>query len=70
MTTTLKLKFIRETPLARLYADHKDRQQWIPRSICPKTLKLGDIHEVAIETWWLEANPFEKKPQPQSELQL
>ena len=66
----LKLTFKRETPLARLYANAKGVQQWIPRSVCPHTSKLGDIHEVTILDWWLEQNPFDKKPQKQDEFKL
>ena len=61
MTTTLKLKFIRETELARWYENSRGIRQWVPRSVCTKTLKMGDVHEVALEDWWLTANPWEKK---------
>ena len=61
MTTTLKLKFIKETELARWYENSRGVRQWVPRSVCPKTLKMGDVHEVAITDWWLEQNPWDKK---------
>ena len=62
--TTLKLKFLKETPLARFYEHPTSRvRQWVPGSVCPRTLKLGDVHEVTLEDWWLKANPF-LKPDP------
>ena len=37
---------------------------------CPKTFKhgdkVGDLHEVTIEDWWLEKNPF-VKPVPKAQ---
>ena len=68
MTTTLTLKLIKETPLARWYEDARGKRQWVPRSVCPHTTKMGDIHQVKIEDWWLAANPFEKKAAKQDEL--
>lgn len=68
MTTTLKLKFIRETDLARWYENSRGVRQWVPRSVCTKTFKAGDQHEVAIEDWWLEQNPWEKKDAAQDDL--
>ena len=65
MTTKLNLNFIAETELARLYADAKHRQQWIPRSVCDETLKHPSregkppVHELKIADWWLEEHPFE-----------
>ncbi len=66
MTTTLKLTFLRETTLSRHYQLKPGVAQWIPRSVCPRTLrsatnKPGDVHEVTIEDWWLDKNPWEKK---------
>ena len=62
--TTLKLTFLRETTMSRHYQLKPGCAQWIPRSVCTKTLKhgdkAGDLHEVTIEDWWLEKNPFEK----------
>lgn len=68
MTTVLKLKCLRETPQARLYQDHRGTQQWVPRSVCPRTTKLGDQHEVTIEDWWLKENPFRKPDGKQAAL--
>lgn len=68
MTTTLKLTFLRETTGARHYQLKPGCAQWIPRSVCTKTLKSGDLHEVTIEDWWLEKNPFEKKASEQADL--
>lgn len=68
MTTTLKLKFIRETPLARMYENTRGVRQWVPRAVCSKTIDLGVMHEVAIQDWWLEQNPFEKKDPQQAGL--
>jgi hypothetical protein len=72
-TTTLKLKLIQETSQARLYEKEMPSRlpgirQWVPRSVCPRTLKAGDNHEVDIEDWWLEQNPFTKKDGKQKEL--
>lgn len=65
MTTTLQLTFMgAETALARLYQDKEHRQQWVPKSVCPHTRKWPGrdgqpaLHEVSIENWWLEKNPF------------
>jgi len=61
---TLHLSFIRPTPLARLYRDRAGGEQWVPRSVCAKTLKWPSqngqppVHEVEIEDWWLEQNPW------------
>jgi len=61
MTTTLTLTFLRETPLSRHYQLRPGCAQWVPRSVCRRTVKAGYVHEVTIEDWWLEKNPFEKK---------
>ena len=53
-----------ETALARLYQDAEGREQWVPRSVCPNTRKYPSLngepalHEVSIEDWWLQKNPF------------
>ena len=60
MTTVLTLKLIKETALARWYEDARGKRQWVPRSVCPHTTKMGDIHQVKIEDWWLAENPFDK----------
>jgi hypothetical protein len=60
MTTTLRLKLISENPTARLYETNKGLRQWIPREVCPRTLKRGDEHEVTIEDGWLEQNQFKQ----------
>lgn len=60
----LTLRFVHETALARLYRKADGAQQWVPRSVCPRTLKWpaenGElaVHEVEIEDWWLEKNPW------------
>lgn len=63
--TKLNLYFVRETELARLYRKPDDTQQWVPKSVCPTTLKHPPaldgqlaLHEVTIEDWWLEKNPW------------
>ena len=65
MTTVVRLVFMgAETALARLYQDDAGRQQWVPRSVCPHTRKWPSqagqpaVHEVTVEHWWLEQNPF------------
>lgn len=65
MTTLLRLKFMgAETPLARLYQDEQGREQWVPKSVCHHTRKWPSqegqpaVHEVTIEDWWLQKNPF------------
>ena len=71
----LNLKFVQEsrTGLARLYEDRHGAQQWVPVSVCKRTLKhaasAGQLamHEVEIEPWWLEKNPW---PPGQRELGL
>lgn len=70
-TTIVKLFFIAETPLARLYADDQNRQQWIPRSQCPHVLKhpgYPEVHEVTVKEWWLQQNPFERQTPQQQDL--
>ena len=74
-TTKLTLTLVHETKEARLYADDKNREQWIPRSVCPRLLvrrtpgATRAVHEVHVEDWWLEQHPFEQlKPKPQDEL--
>ncbi len=72
MATTLKLKFLGGTALARHYQKPgaPGNAQWVPRSVCPKTLKfgdkVGDLHEVTVEDWWLEKNPFDR-PTPKGQ---
>lgn len=67
-TTKLELTLIRETEKARYYENARGKRQWVPRSVCPRTLKIGKTHEVAIEDWWLAENPFEVKAQKQKDL--
>ena len=69
-TTTLTLNFIRETALARFYEHPVSRvQQWVPRSVCPRTLKFNATeHQVVIQDWWLRENPFVKRAAPQEDL--
>lgn len=74
-TTKLTLTLVHETAEARLYEDGRKREQWIPRSVCPSTIKLNGgavvrpVHLVSVEDWWLEQHPFEKlKPKMQDEL--
>lgn len=71
----LNLKFVRESTSgkARLYEDRAGGRQWVPVSVCKSTLKhtapAGQLpmHEVEIENWWLEKNPW---PPGQRELGL
>ncbi len=59
--TTITLKIISETDLARFYEDQKGNRQWVPRSQCQSDPPgLGVFHEVSIASWWLKENPFEK----------
>lgn len=66
---TLTLNFIRETAAARLYAKADGSQQWIPRSVCQRTLKWPGkdghppVHQVDVEDWWLEKNPWPESKQ-------
>lgn len=61
------LQLIRETAGARLYRNRHGHEQWVPRSVCQKTLKWPPkdgqpaVHEVEIEEWWLEKNPWPAK---------
>ena len=71
--TTLKLVFVAETTLARLYRDAKGVEKWVPRSVIKRCLRPditgpGDTHEVGIEDWWLRENPWVAKAQKQDEL--
>ena len=50
-TTKLELTLIRETDKARYYENARGKRQWVPRSVCPRTLKIGKTHEVQIEDW-------------------
>jgi hypothetical protein len=72
---TLKLHFVRETVLARLYRNAAGAEQWVPRSVCDKTTKWpgknpGElaVHEVTIADWWLGKNPWPSQPAQQKEL--
>ena len=59
---TLRLYFVRETDAARLYERKNGSQRWIPKSVCPRVVKFPvgarPVHEVEIEDWWLEKNPW------------
>jgi len=57
---TLKLKFIGGTALARHYEHANGTRQWVPRRVCRVRVE-GNPHEVEIEDWWLQQNPFERK---------
>jgi hypothetical protein len=70
----LNLIFVKETALARLYENKGGARQWVPRSVCRRTLKfpagtpgktggtpVPPVHEVDIADWWLEQNPFENR---------
>jgi hypothetical protein len=65
---TLKLQMERETAAARLY-DNGGGKQWVPRSVCVRTLKFppqpgkAAVHEVEIEDWWLAKNPWPRRRQ-------
>ena len=70
----LKLKFLGGTALARHYEKPGGVRQWVPRSVC-KVLADGhrdvksELHEVEIQDWWLQENPFDRPvPQGQGEL--
>lgn len=66
--TTIRLWFVRETELARLYSkfaphpdlgfENADRYDmvWIPRSIIEHTSKRGDEHHVKLPDWFIEKN--------------
>jgi hypothetical protein len=66
---TLNLKFVRESRWARLYENADGARQWVPRSVCPHTLKHPaedgalPVHEVDIEYWWMQKNPWPKDKQ-------
>jgi hypothetical protein len=65
------LFFIRETAEARLYANRAGQEKWFPRSVIKRTLKYPaqpgarPIHELELEDWFLEKNPW---PPAQREL--
>ncbi len=62
----LRLNFVREarSGQARLYENGAGARMWIPRSVCPRTMKYPAaggglaVHEVEVEDWWLERNPW------------
>ena len=70
---TLRLKFVREarSHQARLYENGDGARLWIPRSVCPNTMKYAPaggalpMHEVDVEDWWLEKNPWPANRQRQ-----
>ena len=56
---TIRLTFIKETELARLYMFKNGETKWIPRSVVKSTTKFPYqgpehpvIHELNIEDWW------------------
>lgn len=63
---TLRLTFLRETALARLYKFSSGQTVWIPRSVVTSTVKFKpkddldvlvdqlpqEVHELTIEDWW------------------
>ncbi len=61
---TLILKLVSFTPLARLYENGDGARMWIPRTVCPRTFKYppvegkAEMHEITVEDWWLEKNPW------------
>lgn len=63
-TTVLNLTYLGRTVLALHYRNSKGVEKWIPNSVCPQIFKhgnkIGDIHEVTIEDWWLEQNPWDR----------
>jgi hypothetical protein len=62
----LNFYLVKETSLARLYRDRHDAEQWVPRSVCARTVKHPaqagglPLHEVEIEDWWVAKNPWPK----------
>ncbi len=70
----LTLEFVRQTSLARLYRNTEGGQQWVPRSVCDRTLKWPGVdgkpamHEVEISDWWAEKNPWPPIAQPNLKL--
>jgi hypothetical protein len=69
----VKMKFVREAAShqARQYENAAGARLWIPRSVCPRTMKFAPdangvvVHEVEIEDWWLEKNPWPEARQKQ-----
>jgi len=67
----IKLDFVRETPLARLYSDRTGEEFWIPRSVITHTTKYPQhdplkfaVHEITVEDWWWEKHEADvNKPQ-------
>lgn len=60
---TIRLKFVKETDLARLYQFSDNTVMWIPKIVVKSTTKFPskdpldfDIHELNIEDWWAEKN--------------
>ena len=69
----LNLKFIKQSASgqARLYENAGGARQWIPRSVCPNMFKHPPVagqltvHEVTVEDWWCERNPWPDGKQKQ-----
>lgn len=65
----LTLTFVRETDMARLYENKDGARQWVPRSVCVKTMKWPAeagklaVHDVTIQDWWLQKNPWPSSKQ-------
>lgn len=58
-TTKVRLWFVKETSLARLYQRSQDQDSsfvWIPRSLCSHTRKLDNTHEIELPTWFVLKN--------------
>lgn len=56
---TLRLNFISETELARLYEFKDGTSTWIPRTVISSTVKFPctdlskpTVHEVVVADWW------------------
>jgi hypothetical protein len=60
---TIRLTFIRETSLARLYSDSLGEEFWVPKSVVRSTVKFkptnldplamqNEVHEIEVEDWW------------------
>lgn len=58
---TLSVKFVHETPLARLYQRKDGSSMWIPKSVTRSVVKFEPpspldhaVHHVEVEDWWYD----------------
>lgn len=62
-TTNLRAKYLFCTHLSRRY-EYQGAAQFIPNSVHTVLERFGDkpgdLHDIAVQDWWLKENPFVK----------